>query len=294
MAVALDGCRIGALHRARCCMSYPLIPATHVDGAPEPRRRFRFMEIVRRKLQERRYSKRTQEAYVHWIRRFIHYHGRRHPQTLGEPEVSAFLSSLAVECQVAASTQKQALSALVFLYDRVLQRPLGKLGDFVPVHVASSVPTVLSQREVSALLRELAPTHQLCAEVMHGSGLRVTECVAIRVKDVDLDRRAIIVRAGKGARTVAHRSPSEPYPRFGATYRARVCNSTMTCVVTFARRCSTARCRENTLTRTATGGGGTCLPRRARYWTTLACAAVIISMRLCCSVPCQRPLVVQG
>lgn len=156
------------------------------------------MESVRRRLRERRYSRRTEEAYVHWIRRFIRFHGRRHPKDLGEAEVSAFLSSLAVDQRVAASTQKQALSALVFMYDRVLMRPLATLDQFAPARSSVTVPTVLSPREVRALLRELAAVPQLCAELMYGSGLRVTECVALRVKDVDFDRRAIVVRGGKG------------------------------------------------------------------------------------------------
>ena len=157
------------------------------------------MEIVRRKLRERRYSRRTEEAYVYWIRRFIRFHERRHPKDMGEAEATEFLSWLAVDDHVAASTQKQAQSALVFLYDRVLARPLPPL-DIVAARDGSSVPTVLSAREVRALLRELDPLPRLCAQLMYGSGLRVSECVALRVKDVDLDRLAVIVRDGKGGK----------------------------------------------------------------------------------------------
>jgi site-specific recombinase XerD len=138
----------------------PPIPMSHLTDAPNPERRFRFMEIVRRKLRERRYSRRTEEAYVHWIRRYIVYNDRRHPRDLAEPEVKRFLSALAVEEGVAASTQNQALAALTFLYDRA----------------------------------------RFCAALMYGSGLRLRECLTLRVKDVDLERREIVVRDGKGGK----------------------------------------------------------------------------------------------
>src|SRR5678816_4271408 len=153
-------------------MPLPLIPDSHLTAPAEPEHRFRFMEVVRRKLRERRYSPRTEEAYVYWIRRFIRFHGRRHPKDMGGPEVTDFLSWLAVEEEVAPSTQKQAQSALLFLY----------------------------QREVRALFRELAPVPRLCAELMYGSGLRISECIALRVKDIDFDRFAVIVRDGKGGK----------------------------------------------------------------------------------------------
>ena len=155
---------------------------------------------MRRRLRERRYSKRTEEAYVHWMRRFIRFHGRRHPKDLAEPEVTAFLSALAVEEAVAQSTQKQALSALVFLYDRVLARPLRELDRLAPARSTIVVPTVLSEREIRAVLGHLAAVPRLCAEVMYGRGLRITQCVALRVKDIDFDRLTIVVRSGKGGK----------------------------------------------------------------------------------------------
>jgi len=179
-------------------MPHPLIPESHLSGPPNAERKFRLMEVVRRRLRERRYSRRTEEAYVNWIRRFIRFNGRRHPKELGEEEVRQFLSHLAVEEGVAASTQKQALSALVFLYDQVLERPLRGLEGMTPARGSTFVPTVLSEREVRALLDALAPLHRLCVELMYGSGLRVSECVALRVKDIDLDRLEVTVRGGKG------------------------------------------------------------------------------------------------
>lgn len=178
----------------------PLIPMSHLTDAPNPERQFRFMEIVRRKLRERRYSRRTEEAYVHWIRRYIMYNDRRHPRDLGEAEVQRFLSSLAVEDCVAASTQNQALAALTFLYDRVLERPLTRIEGIAPARRSRHVPVVLSPAEVRAVLGNLDEPARLCAALMYGSGLRLRECLTLRVKDVDLERREIVVRDGKGGK----------------------------------------------------------------------------------------------
>ena len=176
----------------------PRIPLPHLDAAPESERRFRFLETVRRCLRERRYSRRTEEAYVHWIRRYVLFNDRRHPRDLGEDEVRAFLSSLAVHERVAASTQNQALAAMTFLYDRVLERPLTRIEGIQPARRSRHVPVVLSQREVRALLAKLDDPIRLCAALMYGSGLRVRECMTLRVKDIDFDRREIVVRDGKG------------------------------------------------------------------------------------------------
>jgi integron integrase len=156
------------------------------------------MEIVRRRLRERRYSPRTQQAYVYWIRRFIVANGRRHPSDLGEADVARFLSALAVDDQVAASTQNQALAALTFLYAHVIRRPLARVEGIAPAQRARRVPVVLSLPEVRAILDQLPMPLRLCAALMYGGGLRLTESVRLRVKDVDLERREIVVRAGKG------------------------------------------------------------------------------------------------
>lgn len=178
----------------------PPIPMSHLTGPPNPERQFRLMEIVRRKLRERRYSRRTEEAYVYWIRRYIVYNERRHPRDLGETDVRRFLSALAVEQKVAASTQNQALAALTFLYDRVLERPLTRIEGIAPARRSPRVPVVLSDREIRAILRALPDPVRLCALIMYGSGLRLLECLRVRVKDIDLDRREIVVRDGKGGK----------------------------------------------------------------------------------------------
>jgi integron integrase len=156
------------------------------------------MELVRRALRERRYSMRTEKAYVHWIRRFILANDRRHPSDLSEADVARYLSSLALEEQVAAATQNQALAALTFLYASVIKRPLARVDGIVPSRRPRRLPVVLTQRELRAIMRHLEEPHRLCAMLMYGSGLRVSECMSLRVKDVDLERREIVVRAGKG------------------------------------------------------------------------------------------------
>jgi integron integrase len=158
------------------------------------------MEIVRRAMRERRYSPRTEQAYVHWIRRFIMFHGRRHPKDLGPEHVRDFLSSLAIEGGVSASTQNQALAAILFLYDRAMRQALPRIDGIVTAKRPRRVPVVLSQREVRAILRRLKDPLSLCARLMYGGGLRLAECVTLRIKDIDLDRREITVRGGKGGK----------------------------------------------------------------------------------------------
>ncbi len=166
----------------------------------QPGRRSPFLESVRSAIRLRHYSIRTERSYIGWIVRFIRFHGNRHPSELGEPEVASFLSDLAVRREVTASTQNQALSALVFLYRFVLDRPLGEIRGIVRAKTPQRLPVVLSQQEVSSLLRSIDTSHWLPACLMYGSGLRLMETVRLRVKDLDFDHRAIIVRDGKGAK----------------------------------------------------------------------------------------------
>ncbi len=171
---------------------------------PEPRsprdrsRQPRLLDQLRRALQLRHRTPRTQEAYVGWVRRFIRYHGLRHPRDLGPPEITEFLNHLASEQQVAPSTQNQALNAIVFLYARVLDRPVGSLDRLVRARKARHLPVVLTRREVEALLAEIHGTHHLVASLLYGSGLRLFEGLELRVKDIDFERLEITVREGKG------------------------------------------------------------------------------------------------
>lgn len=195
----------------------PAIPRSHLGSTSDPARKFRLMEVVRTRLRERRYSVRTEQAYVFWIRRYVLHNGRRHPGELGAEAVRAYLSHLAVADRVAASTQNQALAALRFLYDAVLHAPLGSVEGIAPARRARRVPVVLSRRELHALFTRMRDPFRLCAVLMYGSGLRVTECVSLRVKDVDLDRRELIVRGGKGGkdrRTPLAERSAEPLRRW--------------------------------------------------------------------------------
>jgi integron integrase len=151
-------------------------------------------------MREKRFSERTQHVYLGWIRRFILFNARRDPRDMGAEEVRTFLSDLAVGRRVSASTQNQALAALSFLYDVAIGRPLVRIEGIAPARKSRHVPVVLSQREVKLLLRALPESVRVCAALMYGSGLRVIECLALRVKDVDFDRREIVVRHGKGGK----------------------------------------------------------------------------------------------
>ena len=158
----------------------------------------RLLDRVRLVIRARHYSPRTETAYVAWIRRFILFHGKRHPVEMGEPEVTQFLSALASERHVSASTQNQALSALLFLYADVLGRDLDWLDRIVRAQRPVRVPVVLSRAEVAAVLSRLRGDCWLMASLMYGSGLRVLERAGLRVKDLDLDRLELVVRDGKG------------------------------------------------------------------------------------------------
>ncbi|MBI5709902.1 MAG: integron integrase [Candidatus Eisenbacteria bacterium] len=160
----------------------------------------RLLEQVRRAVRMRHYSRRTEEAYLLWIRRFILFHGKRHPSVLGAAEVTAFLSSLAVDRRVSASTQNQALSAILFLYKSVLEKELEWLNDVVRAKASSRLPVVLTREEVRAVLSCLDGVPRLVATLLYGSGLRLLEGLRLRVKDVDFGANEIVVRAGKGDR----------------------------------------------------------------------------------------------
>ena len=185
---------------ARCPVPLPPVPASHLIGPANPERKYRLLEIVRRAMRERRYSERTQRAYLGWIRRYVLFHGRRDPRDMSAEEVRAFLSDLAVAQRVSASSQNQALAALAFLYDSAIRRPLPRIDGIVAAKRSRYVPVVLSQREVRLLLRAMSGVSRLCAALMYGSGLRLMECLALRVKDIDFDRREIVVRGGKGGK----------------------------------------------------------------------------------------------
>ncbi|MGF1603992.1 MAG: integron integrase [Thermosynechococcaceae cyanobacterium] len=166
-----------------------------MQEVPKPRK---LLDQVRDALRVKHYAYRTEATYVQWIRRFILFHNKRHPQEMGEAEVEAFLTHLAVNDNVAASTQNQALSALLFLYRYVLKQPLAESIDAVRARQSKHLPTVLTTDEVQHLLQALAGTQQLLAKLLYGSGMRVKEGLRLRVKDLDFGQSQIMVRNAKG------------------------------------------------------------------------------------------------
>ena len=166
------------------------------------------MDQVHAVCRRRHLSPRTEEAYRYWIRQFIFFHGKRHPRELREAEVTQFLNHLAVQRHVAASTQTQALNAIVFLYRDVLVTPLGEMGNLNRVQQRKRIPVVMASSEVSAVLSQMSGMTALMAQVMFGSGLRVEECCTLRVKDIDFVSSTINVRDGKGGKDRATVLPS--------------------------------------------------------------------------------------
>ncbi|MGH2758512.1 MAG: integron integrase, partial [Actinomycetota bacterium] len=167
-----------------------------VPGVASPRLYDRVVDV----LAARHYSPRTVEAYVAWIGRFVRFHEGRHPLELGVEDVNRFVSDLAVRGKVAAATQNQALAAILFLYRRVLDRPLDRVEGIVRAHRPKRLPVALTEEEVAAVLDLMDGTPQLVCLVLYGSGLRLLEALELRVKDLDFARGEVIVRAGKGDR----------------------------------------------------------------------------------------------
>jgi integron integrase len=175
------------------------MPAPPPDPAPP-----RLLDALREQIRYLHYSLRTENAYVHWVRAYIRFHELRHPAELSRPEVEAFLSWLANDRQVSAGTHRQALSALLFLYQKVLRQDLPWMADIGRPRAERRLPVVLSVDEVAAVLRQLDVQSQpdapygLMARLLYGTGMRLLEGLRLRVKDIDFDRRAVVVREGKG------------------------------------------------------------------------------------------------
>jgi len=158
----------------------------------------RLLDQVQRALRIRHYSLRTEETYTHWIKRYILFHKKRHPLEMGKLEVEAFLSYLATDKNVAASTQNQALSSILFLYQKVLNMDIDWIDNVVRAKRPKFLPTVLSPAEVRLLISEMSGVHQLLAKILYGSGLRLMELLRLRVQDINFEYQQIIVRSGKG------------------------------------------------------------------------------------------------
>lgn len=163
-----------------------------MSGAP------RLLDQMRERIRVKHYSIRTEETYLHWVKRYILFHHKRHPAEMGAPEVEAFLSHLATTANVSASTQNLALSSILFLYKEVLVVDLPWLEGVTRAKKPQRLPVVMTRDEVRQVLAHMQGTHHLMASLMYGTGMRLMECVRLRVKDVDFARREILVREGKG------------------------------------------------------------------------------------------------
>ena len=160
----------------------------------------RLLDNLRQALRARHYSRRTEQTYCHWVKRYVHFHNCCHPAEMAEPEMNKFLTHLAVKEKVSASTQNQALAALLFLYRHVIGREVGNLGDVIRARKPTRLPVVMTREEVKAVLAKLSGDKWLMASLMYGAGVRLMECLRLRVQDIDFSRNEILVRDGKGAK----------------------------------------------------------------------------------------------
>ncbi len=167
------------------------------SASPEQRRQPKLLDRMKAQIRLKHYSKRTEEAYIMWARRFILFHHKRHPQEMGVLEIEQFLSHLAVVDHVAASTQNQALYALLFLYKQVLKIDLKHI-DAIRARTPTKLPVVFSRQEITRIMAHLDGVHWLMAYLLYGSGMRLMECIRLRVKDVDFEYTQLVIRDGKG------------------------------------------------------------------------------------------------
>ena len=186
----------GAVTSARQHLFDPLKQPAPARPPQQPK----LLDRLREALRSRHYSRRTEQCYCHWVKRFIFYHHVRHPADMGEPEINAFLTHLAVKEKVSASTQNQALSALLFLYRHVLRLEVGDLGDVIRARKPRHLPVVMTREEVKAVIRCLDSDKWLMGSLIYGTGLRLMECLRLRVQDIDFERNEIMVRDGKGGK----------------------------------------------------------------------------------------------
>ena len=174
--------------------------ASCASAAVAPPAGLRLLDQVREQVRYLHYSIRTEQAYVHWVRAYVRFQGMRHPRQMGADEIRAFLTWLSVERHVSVSTHRQALAALLFLYQRVFGQQLPWMDELERPQRKARLPTVMTLDEVRAVLGLLEGAHAVLGRLLYGTGLRISEAMQLRVKDVDFDRQTIIVRAGKGRR----------------------------------------------------------------------------------------------
>src|SRR5262245_35019784 len=181
-------------NRDRIFANQPAPMASASSSSAKPK----LLDQVRQAIRTRHYSVKTEESYLGWIKRFIFFHNKRHPAEMGETEIAQFLSSLATDRNVSASTQNQALNAILFLYHEVLGNNIGYVNGVIRAKKTRRLPVVLTKEEVKTVLGRLGGAPWLMAMLLYGAGLRLMECCRLRVKDIDFSQNQIVVRAGKG------------------------------------------------------------------------------------------------
>lgn len=199
------------------------------SGKSETDRKPKLMDRLHEALRSRHYSRRTEQTYCHWVKRFIFFHKVRHPAEMAEPEINAFITHLAVKEKVSASTQNQALSALLFLYRHVIGREVGDLGKVIHARKATCLPVVMTCDEVKDVLSNLTDGKWLMSSLMYGAGLRLMEYLRLRVQDIDFSRNEILVRNGKGAKIASRCCQSHSIHRFWNTWKKTRLSMRKTC-----------------------------------------------------------------
>lgn len=190
----MEQAKIYRLNREQTAASSAALTASAAASATKPK----LLDQVRHAIRTRHYSYMTEKAYVGWIKRFIFFHEKRHPAEMSEPEIAQFLSSLATDSKVSASTQNQALHALLFLYQEILQRKIGFVEGVIRAQRPKRLPVVLTREEVRKILGGMSGTPWLMATLLYGAGLRLMECCRLRVKDIDFSQNQIVIRDAKG------------------------------------------------------------------------------------------------
>jgi integron integrase len=190
----MESAKIHRLNRERPATSPAATPANSSASPQKPK----LLDRVRQAMRTRHYSDKTEKAYVHWIKRYIFFHNKRHPAEMSEKEIAQFLSTLASEWHVSASTQNQALNAILFLYRDVLWKEVGYIEGVIRARRPHRLPVVLTREEIKSILNVLDRSDWLMAMLLYGAGLRLTECLQLRIKDIDFTSNQIVVRAGKG------------------------------------------------------------------------------------------------
>lgn len=190
----MEPARIYRLTQKQLVTNSTALTAAPAGAAQKPK----LLDQVRQEIRKRHYSDKTEKAYVHWIKRYIFFHNKRHPLEMAELEIGQFLSSLATDRHVSASTQNQAFNAILFLYDQVLGKKIGLVDGVVRAKRPHRLPVVLTKNEVRQVVNHMTGVPQLMTILLYGAGLRLMECCRLRVKDIDFSRNEIVVRAGKG------------------------------------------------------------------------------------------------